>query len=298
MIGRALIGVVIGGFWSMSAASVMRLVPEDDVPRALALLNGGNALATTIAAPLGSFLGQYIGWRGAFFCVVPLAAITLAWEYLTLPAMPNRQRADAFATLRLLGRGRILLGMVALATFFGGQFTLFTYLRPFLENVTGLNVSMLSAVLLTMGVTGLAGTYVIGRLVGRWLYAVLIGMPVAMAVFASGLIAFGSSPVVVTGLLALWGFVGTAAPVGWWTWLSRVLPKDTEAGGGLLVAMVQLALTAGAAVGGVMFDAVGYRATFGLAVALFALSTLFALLTYRSAETRRPPISASHPQPA
>ena len=74
MAGRALLGVVIGGFWSMSTATVMRLVSEDAVPRALALLNGGNALATTIAAPLGSYLGQYIGWRGAFFCVVPLAA--------------------------------------------------------------------------------------------------------------------------------------------------------------------------------------------------------------------------------
>src|SRR5438067_12240449 len=67
MAGRALIGVVIGGFWSMSAATVMRLVPTADVPRALGLLNGGNALATTVAAPSGSFAGQYIGWRGAFF---------------------------------------------------------------------------------------------------------------------------------------------------------------------------------------------------------------------------------------
>ncbi|KAK0358927.1 hypothetical protein LTR94_033362, partial [Friedmanniomyces endolithicus] len=57
MVGRALIGVAIGGFWSMSAATVMRLVPARDVPRALALLNGGNALATVIAAPAGSYLG-------------------------------------------------------------------------------------------------------------------------------------------------------------------------------------------------------------------------------------------------
>lgn len=47
--GRALVGMVIGGFWSMSAATVMRLVPEADVPRALAVLNGGNALATVVA---------------------------------------------------------------------------------------------------------------------------------------------------------------------------------------------------------------------------------------------------------
>jgi predicted MFS family arabinose efflux permease len=61
IVGRALLGIVIGGFWSMSAAAVMRLLPEAQVPQGLAMLNGGNALATTIAAPLGSFLGQYIG---------------------------------------------------------------------------------------------------------------------------------------------------------------------------------------------------------------------------------------------
>ena len=71
MVGRALLGVSIGGFWAMSTATVMRLVPDDRVPHALALLNGGNALAATIAAPLGSYVGSLIGWRGAFFSVVP-----------------------------------------------------------------------------------------------------------------------------------------------------------------------------------------------------------------------------------
>src|SRR3954470_12720054 len=85
---RALLGVVIGCFWSMSTATVMRLVSEAELPRALALLNGGNALATTIAAPLGSYLGQYVGWRGAFFSVVPLAAVTFVWLFAALPAMP------------------------------------------------------------------------------------------------------------------------------------------------------------------------------------------------------------------
>lgn len=70
MAGRALIGVVVGGFWSLSAATAMRLVPPQQLPRALAVFNGGNALATVIAAPLGSYLGSIIGWRGAFFLLV------------------------------------------------------------------------------------------------------------------------------------------------------------------------------------------------------------------------------------
>jgi MFS family permease len=57
MVGRALLGVFIGGFWSMSTSIVMRLVPGDMVPRGLAMLNAGNAIAATVVAPLGSFLG-------------------------------------------------------------------------------------------------------------------------------------------------------------------------------------------------------------------------------------------------
>ncbi|HYR07035.1 MAG TPA: MFS transporter, partial [Longimicrobium sp.] len=122
MAGRALLGVVIGGFWSMSAATVMRLVPEPDVPRALGLLNGGNALATTVAAPLGSFLGQYVGWRGAFFAVVPLAALTLGWLWASLPPMPSSRGAGGGNVFRVLRRRQVPLGMAAVTLFFLGQF--------------------------------------------------------------------------------------------------------------------------------------------------------------------------------
>ncbi|MGY4512838.1 putative MFS family arabinose efflux permease [Bradyrhizobium sp. USDA 3650] len=201
MAGRALIGIVIGGFWSMSAATVMRLVPERQVAAALSLLNGGNALATTIAAPLGSFLGQFIGWRGAFFCVVPLAIVTLVWQYATLPSMPS-ERGAAGNVFGLLRRPVVGIGMLSVALLFMGQFALFTYLRPFLETVTRVDVSTLSAILLVVGVAGLLGTYLISFLLKRGLHGLLIGMPLAMTALALGLIAFGGSTLVVTVLLA------------------------------------------------------------------------------------------------
>ncbi|MDB5669433.1 MAG: transporter, partial [Alphaproteobacteria bacterium] len=234
ILGRALLGVVIGGFWSMSAATVMRLVSEAEVPRALALLNGGTALATTIGAPLGSYLGQYIGWRGAFVTVAPLAAITLAWLMATLPAMPSRVPADYAGPFKLLRMPVIAYGMGAVALFFMGRFALFTYLRPFLETVTRVDVSTLSLMLLVLGVAGLVGTVPIGRAVKANLYFTLIAIPTAMAVVAAGLIVLGGSTIVTAILLAAWGLLGTAAPVGWWTWLSKTLPEDAEAGGGLM----------------------------------------------------------------
>lgn len=147
MVGRALLGIVIGGFWSLSAAIVMRLVPEGDVPRALGFLNGGNALATTVAAPLGSFLGEIIGWRGAFFVVVPLAAATFAWQALTLPSLAAEPRGGKTSALSVLRLPEARIGMLAVGLLFMGQFALFTYVRPFLENVTHVGVSSLSLIL-------------------------------------------------------------------------------------------------------------------------------------------------------
>jgi predicted MFS family arabinose efflux permease len=281
MAGRAMIGVVIGGFWSMSAATVMRLVPEDQVSRALSLLNGGNALATIVAAPLGSFLGQYIGWRGAFFLVVPLAAITFAWQWLTLPAMPSDRSTGGSSALGLLRRPAARFGAAAVAMLFAGQFALFTYIRPFLEGVTQLSASALSLVLLLMGLGGLFGTWVFGRLVARFPAATLILAPVGLAVIACALVVAGSFAVPTAGLLVLWGAIGTGAPVAWWTWVARRFPTDAEAGGGLLVAIVQLAITLGAAGGGLLFDAAGYLATFLASAALLAAGTLLAALDAR-----------------
>jgi predicted MFS family arabinose efflux permease len=121
MVGRALIGVVIGGFWSMSAATAMRLVPTLRVPRALAIFNGGNALATVIAAPLGSYLGSIIGWRGAFFCLVPVAAITFLWQWVSLPAMPAKRFSGSGNVLRLFQHRSVALGIAACGAFFMGS---------------------------------------------------------------------------------------------------------------------------------------------------------------------------------
>lgn len=85
MVGRAMIGVAIGGFWSMSAATAIRLVPQHQVTRALAIFNAGNALATVVAAPLGSYLGATVGWRGAFLCLVPIAVVAFIWQWVMLP---------------------------------------------------------------------------------------------------------------------------------------------------------------------------------------------------------------------
>lgn len=268
MIGRALLGIAIGGFWSMSTAIVIRLLPEGAVPKGLAILNAGNAIAATISAPLGSFLGDAIGWRGAFFFVVPLAVLALVWQWLSMPSLPPRQRTAAGNVFLLLKRRQVAIGMTAILLLFMGQFALFTYLRPFLESVAGYSVSALSVVLLLMGLAGVIGTWSISALLATRLYSIVIAIPLVMTAIAAMLIAFSSEKIAVAILLVAWGFFGTAAPVGWGTWLSKVLHEDAEAGGGLQVAVIQFAITAGAAAGGLLFDWSGWWSSFAFAAAL------------------------------
>lgn len=285
MAGRALIGVAIGGFWSLSTATAIRLVPARNVPRALALVNGGNALATVIAAPVGSYLGAYIGWRWAFFTVVPVAILALAWLMVSMPKMAPRPASSGSSNvLLLLKRAPVALGMLAVASFFMGQFMLFTYLRPFLESVTRLEIYQVSFVLLLIGIGGLVGTFLIGAfLKDNGLFRTLVGIPVVMAVIAMALVAYGNSLIATATLLGLWGLIGTAAPVAWFTWIARTVPDEIEAGGGLFVAICQLAIALGGTVGGVIFDALGYRATFEVSALLLAVTSILAYLAGRSA---------------
>lgn len=286
LLGRALIGVVIGGFWSLSAATAIRLVPASEVPRALAILNGGNALAMVVAAPLGAYLGAVVGWRGAFLCLVPVAFVTLVWQWFTLPSMHSEKRAaggsHVFQTFKLFARPGVALGMAAGGLFFMGQFALFTYVRPFLETVTAVQVSTLSLILLAIGVAGFVGTLFIGRLLQRGFYQTLVTITALMVVIAVGLVALGGWVAVVIPLLTLWGLTGTAAPVGWWAWVARTFPQDAEAGGGLFVAIVQLAIGLGSTIGGLLYDQGGYQHTFIASAVLLLVS---AGLTLRVART-------------
>lgn len=287
MVGRALIGVVIGGFWSMSAATAMRLVPTSQVPKALAIFNSGNALATVIAAPLGSYLGSMIGWRGAFLALVPIALVALAWQWLSLPSMEVEARASERRSVFSLLKSRpVALGLAASGAFFMGQFALFTYVRPFLETVTHVGVPTLSFILLVIGVTGFIGTASIGMFLKRGLYGTLIMISLLMSTIALMLIPLGGRVIPVAVLLGLWGLMATAAPVGWWSWVAQAMPENAEAGGGMMVAVVQLCIALGSTVGGLLFDTSGYQSTFVASATLLAVAALLTFITSRSQAPR------------
>ncbi|GAE53151.1 hypothetical protein XPR_2827 [Xanthomonas arboricola pv. pruni MAFF 301420] len=133
MVARALLGITIGGFWALSTATVMRIMPEHAVPKALGIIFIGNAVAAAFAAPLGSYLGATIGWRGVFWGMLPLVALTILWQWRSLPSMPAQGATSLSGIVTLLKRRYVARAMLAVRLGFAGAFSAFTYFRPFLE---------------------------------------------------------------------------------------------------------------------------------------------------------------------
>lgn len=274
LMGRVLLGIALGGFWSMVAAVTMRVVPASFVAKALSIVFAGVSIAMAVASPLGTYAGVLVGWRGVFVAAGGLGIVTFVWQWLALPAIPSNGASRLSTLFRVGARPGVPLGMLGMMLAFGGHFAFFTYTRPFLENVTHLSVPGISFALLIFGVANVLGTFAFGALIEHRLRAVLVVAPLAITLASAALLAVGSSADATIMLLGVWGFAFGAIPVAWTTWVTRTVPDKTESAGGLQVAAIQVAITAGAALGGTLVDHRGPYAALLVSAAAMLFSAL------------------------
>ena len=289
MIGRALLGICIGGFWALATAVIMRLVPASEVPRALALMYGGQAIAAAFAAPVGSYLGGMFGWREVFWALTPIVAINLVWHVIALPSLPASQKQDFRAMLGLLKRPYFQRGLIACMLSWSSAFTMFTYLRPFLEQVTGVDVTTLSVLLLLLGCAGFIGTWAAGRFL-KGNVAPFLKLPaLVMGGATIGLLLLGFSTVAAGFFMAVWGAMNTMFSVTWMTWMSQNADDAPEAAGSLMVAAIQGSILLGAVIGGLLLDGISIQAT-------FIGSVILAVLALAPIGSGRRLLKPEHPQ--
>ncbi|WP_207476425.1 MFS transporter [Arenibaculum pallidiluteum] len=286
LFSRILLGISLGGFWAMSAALAMRLVPPELMPRAMAIVLTGVSLATVCAAPVGAWIGDRWGWRAAFIIADAVALAALLAQFVTVPPLPSRDRATLGTFGLLLRRPRVRIGLAIVALVVSAHFAAFTYVRPFLEQVPRMGVDMISLVLLAYGVGGFFGNFAGGFLAERSERVAVAFASGAIAATALALVLLGISTGVSGAATALWGFAFGALPVGAQTWITRAAPDHAESAGGLLLTAFQVAIASGAVFGGLLVDGFGPRGPIGYCAAAAALACLCA-----AAQTRRPALA-------
>ncbi|QHC20165.1 MFS transporter [Streptomyces sp. GS7] len=255
LLSRVLVGIVIGGFWSIGAGLAERLVPAESAGRATAVIFSAVPLGSVLGVPAGTFLGNLAGWRTACAVVGALSLGVLVLMALVSPSLPA-VRATSATMLRGMLRGvptRFALLMTFLVVL--AHFGAYTYVTPFLEQVTHVaSAGLITVFLLAYGIAGIAGNFLGGGMVAR--------RPRTVFGAAAGLLALATLLLPVLGrgeggalvLLVVWGIAYGAVPVASQTWFAKAAPAAPEAASVLFTASFQATLSLGALAGGMIVD--------------------------------------------
>ncbi|MGC5013024.1 MFS transporter [Streptosporangium sp. DT93] len=274
LVARFLVGVSVGGFWSIAGGIALRLVPERHVPRAMALIFGGVETASVLGVPAGTFIGDLSGWRVAFAAVGALGLLALTGLVLLMPALPPVRVITLADPPRLFRANAALRAGLAL-TFLviTGHFIAYTFVRPLLQG-RGVEDALVSPLLMVFGVAGICGNFVAGAFVARHLRRTVTAVAVALTVAMALLALVPSGPVVSACLLAVWGMGYGAVPVTLQTWITRAAPVATEAASSLYVSAFNLSIALGALFGGLAVDFLALTSVLWIGCGLALLTLL------------------------
>uniref|UniRef100_UPI0035E4547F MFS transporter n=1 Tax=Streptomyces zagrosensis TaxID=1042984 RepID=UPI0035E4547F len=254
LVSRVMVGVTIGGFWSIGVGLAARLVAPESVGRATAVIFSAVPLGSVLGVPAGTLIGDLAGWRAAFTVMGVLTVGVLVLLVVVLPPLPA-VHITRLAVLRTTARSAptrlaLLLTFLAVLAHFGA----YTYITPFFEQITHASPTQVTVFLLLYGAAGIAGTFLGGAAVAR--------RPLATFGLAAGLIAMatlllpllGHWPLGALALLIVWGVAYGAVPVCSQTWFTKAAPHAPEATSVLFTASFQATISAGALAGGVIVD--------------------------------------------
>jgi MFS transporter, DHA1 family, inner membrane transport protein len=205
LVARVLTGSIHGLFIGVASVIAANLVAPERRGQALSMVFGGIAVSTVVGVPLGTLIGQAVGWRAAFIVVVALAAAALIASTLFVPSIattgPSRLRSQAGAALAPGVLATLAVGLVLM----GAQFTAFTYLAPFLQRVTGISGTTVSGFLLVFGLAAAAGTVLGGKAADRNPNTTLLAANLVLIAALGFLYLVRAAPVLVAVGLAVWG---------------------------------------------------------------------------------------------
>ncbi|KAA8996903.1 MFS transporter [Affinibrenneria salicis] len=279
--GRIVTAVAHGSFFAIGATVAARLAPSGQASRAIALMFAGLTLAMVIGVPLGSLIGNGIGWRLPFFAVVALAALSLLATALWVPSLDTPAAGRALNQLTALFQPPILMMMAVTILGFGASFAAFTFITPILTGISGFSSNSASLLLIVFGVATLKGNLAGGRLAAslgwqsalRRMLALLLLTLIALALLMSwrlpmiavlfiwGVLAFGMSPGFQAGMLA------TA---------SRYTPGAVDFASALNISAFNLGITLGETVGSALVarDQMALTPWAGVALTIMAQAPL------------------------
>ncbi len=274
LLARVLVGIGMGGVWAVAASLAVRLVPAKSVGSATSVIFSGIAVASVLGVPAGAYLGELAGWRAAFVGAGGLSLVVLAALAVSLPPLPAAGTVGLGAMVRLAATPRVRTGLIVVALVVIGHFAAYTYVRPVLEEVSGVGAGLIGTLLLIYGLFGVLGNFVAGVGAARSPRRTLLVLGAMLAVTMALVPLLGVTALAAAVLLVFWGLAYGGVSVASQSWMMTSAPQAPEAASALFAGVFNAAIALGALTGGLVADAVGTTAVMWLGGAFAAGAVL------------------------
>jgi DHA1 family inner membrane transport protein len=289
MAARILVACGHGLFFGAGSVAAAELVPPNKRGAALSIFLGGFAIATILGVPLGTTVGNALGWRWAFWAIGAIALAATIFVAIVLPPAPPEQQRQAGLgpQIRALGRQQVYLSYLVIGFVMTGTLAFTTYQVPLLIKVTGIPQVWTPAYLVLGGVGTAIGVYAGGRAADWRLMPTLVAVLIGQAVASALLLPTAGSPIAMAVTLFLWSGLGSAfdAPIQ-----SRILDAARDApnlAATLISTAFNIGIALGAWLGGLWIDAnLGYQSLPFLGIVGSLIAAGIATLSW-SLERRR-----------
>lgn len=287
LVTRFISGFAHGVFIGVGATIAAMLVPENKRATAIAIMFSGFTIATIVGVPLGTFIGQHLGWRATLLGVAILGGIGFIANLILLPDdIQQGAPMQLKDQLKVLGNKHILLVLAATAFGYGGTFVAFTYMATLLEKVTGFSAAAVSILLLIYGIAVMLGNITGGKISNHKPAKALIrifGLQVLVLLLFTVTVHY-KIPAVIT--LFLMGGLSFSSVPGLQLYIvqlsEKYLPGTEAVSSSLNIAAFNLGVAIGATVGGLVVDAsFGLAATPWVGAVLVAVGVLLTAYSYR-----------------
>jgi len=260
IIARIITGLAHGVFFSIGSTIATSLVSKDKEASAIAIMFTGLTVALVTGVPLGTFVGQELGWRFTFLAVSALGVISLLGSLILIPKdLKQGEPTKISQQLSVLVNPRLVLVYLITALGYGGTFIAFTFLVPILEQVTGFDSKVISIILLVYGVSVAIGNIWGGKLADKLgpiqaLYRVFIGLALVLLVFSFT----ATNPYLAVATILVWGAFAFGNVPGLQVYVVQLAqqhaPHAVDTASGLNIAAFNVGIAFGAWAGGLIVD--------------------------------------------
>lgn len=286
--GRLISGFPHGAIFGVGAIILSKIAPPGKVTVAVAGMIAGMTVANLVGVPLGTWLGHEYSWRYTFFLIAAFDVLVILSVLLWVPTLHDKSEIKLTAQFHFLKKPEPWL--IFAATMFGnaGVFAWFSFVKPFMVNVSGFSEGMMTVIMMLMGLGMVLGNLLSGKLSGRY-SPLRIAATTDMVIVASLLLLFAFGELKTASLLM--GFVCCAGLFALSAPLQILLLQNAKGGEMLGAAGGQMAFNLGSAIGayfGGMMITLGFSWSYvTLPAAMLSFSAMSALLIYGHLRARR-----------